>query len=983
MFLDLKTVLFLYVAINAIGIGVVAVIWQQNRKRLAGTEFWLAAVVLQVAGLIPVISQGLVPDFVYYVLSGAFILAGIIMLLIGLERFTGETGTQIHNYILLALFVVVQIYYSFIQPDLSAREINVSVATFIFTFQCFWLMTFRVDRPMRRMTQGVGMVFAGYVLISIIRILAYTVIPLQGNDFFQSGVPDALIISAYILLNAGLIFSLTLMVNGRLLQQINVHLEDKEAATQRLGESEAKYREITENFLTGIYIGQAGHYVYVNKRFAEMHGYEPDELLGMEYTILIDPESLQEIRSIRSGLQKGESTINPPIYRRFKKNGDIFWAEQTITNIEYQGKPAVMGNIIDITERRQAEDALRDSEERYRTLVESSPDLIAIVQDGYIKYMNQAACDKAGWPLEEMTSPSFDFIAEMIPQERAELDREHMQKRLAGGEIAPYETILKTRAGITFPVLLNARIIQYQGKPAILYIMVDLSELKQAQDRWQFALEGASDGLWDLNVQTTEVYFSRQWKAVLGYEENEIGNTVDDWFTRLHPDDRDRVLIEIGKHFEGTVPVYSSEHRMRCNDGSYKWVMARGKLISWTEDGKPLRFIGIHTDITEHKRLEEERQNIAKLESVGTLAGGIAHDFNNILQGILGNIALARMEIKESDPIDELLREAEVASLRAKNLTYQLLTFSRGGTPIKKHIELSQHIKDAAMLALRGSNVKCRFSLPDDLWAVEADEGQISQVITNVMLNAQQSMPTGGTIDVSATNIEFTGGGSLSRSIPLNKGDYVRITIIDQGTGIPPGHLERIFDPYFTTKQKGSGLGLATSHSIIKKHDGYIGVESKVGEGSKFYIYLPALKAELPPQDLTEQIIMGSGRILVMDDEDIVRETAGRILKHMGYDVEFAAKGDEAIEKYKQALHAGQPFSAVILDLTIPGGLGGKETLEQLVRIDPGVKAVVSSGYAETSAMAEYRQYGFKGMIAKPYTPAEMSKILHELISNN
>jgi CheY-like chemotaxis protein len=375
--------------------------------------------------------------------------------------------------------------------------------------------------------------------------------------------------------------------------------------------------------------------------------------------------------------------------------------------------------------------------------------------------------------------------------------------------------------------------------------------------------------------------------------------------------------------------------------------------------------------------MEEELLRVEKLESIGILAGGIAHDFNNILTAILANIALAKMHPNAVDQSFERLVKAEKAALRAKDLTQQLLTFSKGGTPIKKTVSIAELIKESTSFALRGSNVRCEFSILDDLWPVEVDEGQMSQVINNLIINADQAMPEGGIIKVSAENMTV----GAEEVLPLREGKYVKISIDDQGIGIPEEHLQKIFDPYFTAKQKGSGLGLATTYSIIKRHDGYITVDSKLGVGTTFYIYLPASEKELLTKKDTEEIpLVGKGKILVMDDEEMIRDAGGGILSHLGYEVEFARDGAEAIEIYKQAKESDQPFDVVIIDLTIPGAMGGKEAIQKLLVIDPEIKAIVSSGYSNGSIITDFKQYGFSAILPKPYEVKELSKTLHTLI---
>ena len=358
----------------------------------------------------------------------------------------------------------------------------------------------------------------------------------------------------------------------------------------------------------------------------------------------------------------------------------------------------------------------------------------------------------------------------------------------------------------------------------------------------------------------------------------------------------------------------------------------------------------------EKAKLETQLVQAQKMEAIGTLAGGIAHDFNNILTAIIGNISLAMLDLRWKSKARERLKQAEKACLQAQNLSRQLLTFSRGGAPIKEVVSVKRLITESASFACRGSQVNYESSLPDNLWAVEADPGQISQVFQNLVINAIQAMPTGGMIKIRGENLEVEAGNEL----PIDAGRYVKISIQDEGIGISAEHLSRIFDPYFTTKQKGSGLGLATSYSIIKNHHGHISVESELGIGTTFNVYLPASDRQViqqPKED--KELLSGKGKILVMDDEAMVREVLGKMLIALGYEVKFAEDGAEAIEFFTRGTDAGDPFAAVILDLTVPGGMGGKETMEKLLRIDPQVKAIVSSGYSDDPVMANFKEYGF------------------------
>jgi signal transduction histidine kinase/CheY-like chemotaxis protein len=391
-------------------------------------------------------------------------------------------------------------------------------------------------------------------------------------------------------------------------------------------------------------------------------------------------------------------------------------------------------------------------------------------------------------------------------------------------------------------------------------------------------------------------------------------------------------------------------------------------------------YIGQVTTITAlQSRITEwnEMLRTQKLESLGVLAGGIAHDFNNILTAIMGNISLIKMGVSPGEKIFARLSAAEKASMRAVDLTQQLLTFSKGGAPVKKTTSVSDLIRDSASFALRGSNVNCEFRFPEEVLPAEVDEGQISQVINNLVINANQAMPEGGTIKISA---EIISPGEEQRT-SLPDENYVMITIEDHGTGISKEHLNNIFDPFFTTKQKGSGLGLAVSYSIIKNHDGCIDVESELGKGTVFRIYLPSSQKQISSRNEEEdEPIEGKGNILVMDDEEIVRVAIGEMLEDLGYTVTFARDGAEAITLYKRAKESGPSFDVVIMDLTVPGGMGGKEAVKELSAEDPEVKVIVSSGYSQNPVMSDYRKYGFVGVITKPYRIRQLSEEVDRVI---
>ena len=588
----------------------------------------------------------------------------------------------------------------------------------------------------------------------------------------------------------------------------------------------------------------------VNDAAVTHYGYTREEFLSLTLKDIRPAEDVPAIVDFVTKLRTGYSQSGR--WRHQRKDGTIMNVEVTSHPVTFRGRLCRFVLINDVTERIQAEERLRRSEEKYRDLFENANDAIFIVGPD-LRYLdaNHKAVELLGHPKEELLTMRISdlLLPEQLPKSEAAFEK----LRKAGA----YE--------------------KFVGK------------VRTRDGRWL-----------DVEVSSSAI-------------------------------------------MEGVV-VAGSRDIMR--------------------------------DITERKRMEEELLKIQKMESLGVLAGGIAHDFNNLLTAILGNVSLAMLDAEPSGQVYGRLMEAERASMRARDLTYQLLTFSKGGAPVKKTISLSGPVREAAGFALRGSSARCRLLLADGLYPVEADEGQISQVINNLVINADQAMPGGGVVTLIGENVVVGPDSPL----PLVPGDYVKVSVADEGIGIPHGHHEKIFDPYFTTKQKGSGLGLATSYSIVKRHGGYITVESELGKGSTFHVYLPSSAQALVPVEQKEgATVAGGGRVLVMDDEEMVREVAGSILRKIGYEVEYAQDGNEALEQYAKAKSGGKPFIAVIMDLTIPGGMGGRETITKLREIDPAARAIVSSGYSNDPVMAAFRDYGFSGVVSKPYTVQKLGEVVREI----
>jgi two-component system cell cycle sensor histidine kinase/response regulator CckA len=504
-------------------------------------------------------------------------------------------------------------------------------------------------------------------------------------------------------------------------------------------------------------------------------------------------------------------------------------------------------------------------------------------------------------------------------------------------------------------------------------------KLRENEQWLATTLKSIGDGVIATDTEGQITFMNPVAEALTGWTQEEAsGRPLAEIFYIINEETRERCVNPFEKIMEtGGIVGLANNTVLVSRNGEERLIADSGAPIC-SEDHDILGTVLVFRDITERRKMEEDiiRLKTEKMESISVLAGGIAHDFNNILTSILGNITLAKMQTVPEDTLFGMLSKAEKASRRARHLTQQLLMFARDGISVKKPASVTELLQDAVEFALQGSKSECEFCLSDHLWSVDMDEGQISQVINNVIINADQAMPTGGVISIHAENVAVRGEGAL----PLKDGNYVKISIEDQGIGIPQEHLQKIFNPYFTTKNKGSGLGLAISHSIIKNHDGCIAVASEPGVGTTFSMWLPASEKEVEPEREQDMPIGGGGRVLVMDDDESILEVTRDVLDHLGYEIEFARNGSDAIEQYRTAFRTGVPFDVVILDLTVRGGLGGRETIQKLAEVNPDVKAIISSGYSTDPVVNNYRKYGFSGAITKPYSIKELSKVLRDVM---
>jgi PAS domain S-box-containing protein len=507
-------------------------------------------------------------------------------------------------------------------------------------------------------------------------------------------------------------------------------------------------------------------------------------------------------------------------------------------------------------------------------------------------------------------------------------------------------------------------------------------ELSEEKERLAVTLYSIGDGVITMDTEANVVSMNKAAEKLTGFADADSrGKPLADLLKLVEQHTRAKVSTNIESTLKPDVSQIKERPLLLIRKDGSERVVTENICPVRNREGKLIGAVVVIRDITERQKSDAELLKESKLESVGLLAGGIAHDFNNILQGIIGNLSLARMNAHSTEKLMERLAGVEKSAMRAKDLTQQLVMFARGGAPIRRRVQLNTLVKDSTLFVLHGSNVTCEFSLPLELWHVEVDEGQMRQVINNIVLNAVQSMPAGGKMEVRAGNVEIT-AGFLS---PLAAGNYVKITIRDHGTGIADATLPKIFDPYFTTRKHARGLGLASAYSVVRKHDGQITVETVMGRGSDFHIYLPASVSvvEPVPHGLEQKRLFEQGRVLVMDDEEVIQDLAKQMLEMIGFQVSISKDGAEALKMYAEAKESGRPFAVVIMDLTIPEGMGGREAIRRLRDYDPKVKAIVSSGYSYDPVMANFRQFGFNGVMPKPYVIDELRRVMQEVLGSD
>lgn len=769
-------------------------------------------------------------------------------------------------------------------------------------------------------------------------------------------------------------------------QQMSRQLIQREAA---LKASDAKHRAMVANIADVIAVvdGQ-GVVKYASPNIRKWFGWSPADVMGKDVWTMVHADDLERLQIEFNSYIDVSEAMNTVEFRYQCKNGDYKWIELTAVNLK--DDPAINGvlmNYRDISERKQTEAAILESEAKYRRLTDHSPDMIyrMALPDGTYEYVSKAATPIFGYP-PQVWYANPRLIKDIIHPDWRTYFEDHWRRLQNGTVPLSYEYQIIHREGDTrWLHQRNVPIRDEQGKLVALEgIVTDITTRKQVEqalfrekERLLVTLRSIGDGVITTDTKGRVMLINKIAEKLTGWPQKQAnGKSIEAVFHIVNSETGLKCENPVAKVLKDRAIVSLANHtQLIAKDGAERMIEDSGAPI-FDSNNEIIGVVLVFRDVTEKHRTQKQLQQTQKMESIGILAGGIAHDFNNMLSVVIGNASHARTLIDETQPLFKPLADIQASAKRAQNLTQQLLIFAKGGAPIKTPTDLNQLIKETVELVGSGSNSNYQFDLAQDLWRAEVDKGQMNQVFSNLIINANQAMPDGGAIDIKTANIELQGDDGMA----LADGSYIHISVQDQGVGIPEKHLPKVFDPYFSTKQKGSGLGLAIAYSIIQRHDGCITVYSEIEKGSVFHIYLPASVEVLP---MTEKAPspshQGGGRVLIMDDQALILDMLQMMLRQMEYETATATDGLQAIEMYRQAYEAGNPFDLVILDLTVPGGLGGAKTIPELLKIDPQVKAVVSSGYANDPIMANYQDYGFCGVVPKPYTKSDLASLLNSL----
>lgn len=755
--------------------------------------------------------------------------------------------------------------------------------------------------------------------------------------------------------------------------------------------TDSKHNEVQQHILNHmqgisyrIIIDDEPIFSFITGNIKGITGYKKNVFsLGTSYMNLVHPDERKRVRElIKPAIEKRKKYHM--IYKSIHKNGEEVWLYDRGTIFEEHGTCYGEGLIVDITKQYKSRQKLYSARRRmheYEMLFNRSASIFIrwkITDRLKVDFVSDNISRFGYTPDDFYTTFDGEYLIvhpadeERIIEEAHEFARENRTDYLQ-------EYRILTKEGTTRWVLDQTWALQNPQDHKLNWysILIDITEEKENElafaeerERLRVTIRAIADGVIATDILGTIVLCNDVAKGLFGVTDTPEGHFLSDFFNARNPATGEPIPNVIKEVFTGQAPTSVRPVILSDVQGHRKYIEYSASPII-NDSRKIVGVVIVIRDVTLRNKLEAEAQKAEKLESIGVLAGGIAHDFNNILTAIYGNISLAKLHVQDCENAVRLLESAERASEHAKNLAGQLLTFAKGGAPMKRVGNIGRTLIESVTFIMRGSSIKTVFNVQDDLWAAEYDENQMAQVIGNLVLNAKQSMQKDGVLTVFAENC-------AQEMLPeeAQSDTYIRVAIKDTGCGIDKENLEKIFDPYFTTKENGSGLGLTTSFSIIKKHGGIFKVFSEKGKGTECVVFLPARVDSVVVEVVKKPTITlakGEGKVLIMDDEVLVREAAGEFFKYMGYVVVFAADGAEALDMLSIS---EQNIDIVVLDLTVPGGLGGKEIIASIRRLFPSVYTIVSSGYSDDQVMSEYSAFGFHNVLQKPYSIEDVGIVM-------
>ncbi|WP_371805316.1 ATP-binding protein [Candidatus Lokiarchaeum ossiferum] len=750
---------------------------------------------------------------------------------------------------------------------------------------------------------------------------------------------------------------------------------------EELVESREKYRNIAEMAALGLMIVQNKKITFVNQWLADLLEYSVEEIMTWNLDRAnqqVNPDDLNQI-------QMDQETDFPNMkFRLISKTGIKYWVRQYSEKIHINGKIADQIIILNISDQINAELKLKHTAKKFREIFEFAPiGILTCDNQGQILTSNNRLLRILGSDSHEKTKQinllNFPPLKKIgFSQKLAEC----IQKKIEINAETEYVSKWGVKSYVQYKLV---PLVDESGKTyEILCNINDITHIKQAQDElrakdllfqkmfnlapFPIMIISETGSVKFLNQKIMDILKLTDIKNLEIYDLVSMSEILvqDQFLTRENFKERWTEVLNAIKYQD-----YKTELTLQGNDISPIQLFCTISLIE-------NQILFIFEDLTAKRQIEKEWLQTQKLESLNILAGGIAHDFNNILVGIVGNISLLQMSEGLDEETKSCLADLEKATNRARGLTSQLLTFSKGGKPIKKVGNLADLMEQTLQLVTPGSNCKIKYKKPANIFWADMDASQIQQVFNNLIINAMQAMPRGGNISIT---IEKFDSAPIS-TMPRTSNGYAQISISDEGQGIPKEYANRVFEPYFTTKDTGNGLGLASSYSIIRNHQGYIKFDSQLGQGTTFYVYIPLTKINLNiPLSSNENFKNYKKRALIIDDDVIVCKTMQKMLQKFGIKSDVEHDGFSAINRYEQSLKTGIPYDFTIIDLTIPGSIGGKEIIQRLIVSDPNVQALVSSGFSHNPIMANYQEYGFKDVLVKPYNLSEIQVKLKNLFT--